>query len=69
MRRRQMMKLSKAFVLWRRRLSYMIFHRDCIHTHHHSEIQGGFEVRPKKAINAEVVSRCTYCTVDIPEEP
>jgi hypothetical protein len=49
------MKLRKAFTLWRRRLNYMIWHRDCIHSHHHTEIQIGFEVH-QKATNAEVLS-------------
>lgn len=41
------MKSNKAFVLWRRRLSYMIWYRDCIHIHHHTEIQDGFELEQK----------------------
>jgi hypothetical protein len=49
------MNLSKALILQRRSLNYMIWHRDCIHTHHHTEIQVGFEVH-QKATNAEVVS-------------
>lgn len=42
-----MVKSSKAFILQRRRLNYMIWHRDCVHTHHHTEIQVGFEVLQK----------------------
>jgi len=50
-----MMKSSKAFVLRRRRVNYMILHREYVHTHRHTEIQVGFEVH-KKATNAEIVS-------------
>lgn len=56
--------IKQGFCSWRQSLSYMIWHRDCIHTHHHTEIQIGFEVH-QKATNARVVP---CFTILIPEE-
>lgn len=52
---------QSLFFLSKRCLKYIIWHRDCIHAHHHTEIQIGSEVEPKS-------QHYQCCTILIPEE-